>query len=70
MGAILGAPFMLATLALAILGITVIVERYRGRRQNLALSIDTKVLRSELGVFLACFVGVLVVSIINLPLLK
>ena len=69
-GAILGAPFMLATLALAILGITVIVERYRGRRQTLVLSIDTKVLRSELGVFLACFVGVLVVSLVNLPWLK
>ena len=69
-GAILGAPFMLATLALALLGFTVLVARARGRRQSLELSIDTMAFRFELRVFLACFVGVLVVSLVNLSWLK
>jgi len=69
-GAILGAPFMLATLALALLGFTVLVARARGRRQSLVLSIDTMVFRLELRIFMACFVGVLVVSLVNLPWLK
>jgi cation:H+ antiporter len=69
-GAILGAPFMLVTLALALLGLTVLVARARGKRQSLVLSVDTMALRFELRIFLACFVGILVVSLLNLPWLK
>lgn len=69
-GAILGAPFMLATLALALLGFTVLIARATGRRQSLVLSIDTMAFRFELRVFLACFVGLLVISLLNLPWLK
>ena len=51
-GAILGAPFMLATLAFFISGLTVLLTR----RRNQPLRIDTGVVRRDLGFFLAAYV--------------
>lgn len=69
-GAILGAPFMLATLALALLGLTVTLSWASGRRGEPALAVDPKALRFDLGVFLGCFGAVLLVSLLDMGWLK
>lgn len=69
-GAILGAPFMLVTLALALLGLAVIGAWLSGRRERPVLVVDTTALRFDIRIFLACFGGVLLVSIVNLSWLK
>jgi len=53
-GAILGAPFMLTTLAMVVIGIAVIVFS-RGGRRPLELKVDARVLRQDLGYFLAMY---------------
>lgn len=50
-GAILGAPFMLATLAFFITGLTALLFR----RRNLPLQLDPKVVRRDLGFFLIVY---------------
>lgn len=69
-GAILGAPFMLATLALALLGLAVALSWVSGRRAEPALAVDPKALRFDFGVFLACFGAVLLVSLLDFGWLK
>jgi cation:H+ antiporter len=53
-GAILGAPFMLTTLAMVVIGIAVIVSA-RGGRRSLELRVDARVMRQDLGYFLVMY---------------
>jgi cation:H+ antiporter len=53
-GAILGAPFMLTTLAMVVIGIAVIVSA-RGGRRPLELRVDIGVMRQDLGYFLVMY---------------
>lgn len=69
-GAILGAPFMLATLALALVGLVVFISWATGRRKSPWLSVNTDAVRFEFKVFMACFVAVLLVSLLNFYWLK
>ncbi|MCL4441220.1 MAG: sodium:calcium antiporter [Firmicutes bacterium] len=53
-GAILGAPFMLATLALSITGITALLCRVNGKHRKHML-VDTSILKRDLGYFLGLY---------------
>jgi cation:H+ antiporter len=53
-GAILGAPFMLTTLAMVVIGIAVIVSA-RGGHRALELRVDAGVMRQDLGYFLVMY---------------
>jgi cation:H+ antiporter len=52
-GAILGAPFMLATLVMLLIGATAYV--FRGKRQRLTLRVDRAHASRDLGFFLICY---------------
>ncbi|MHB8632308.1 MAG: sodium:calcium antiporter [Candidatus Limnocylindria bacterium] len=52
-GAILGAPFMLGTLVMLLIGLTAFV--YRGRRKRLTLRVDRAHASRDLGFFLVCY---------------
>ncbi len=69
-GAILGAPFMISTLAMFLLGITVVIHYiYKGRTQA-TLNINRSALKLELIFFIFIMSGLLLVSYINNPLLR
>jgi cation:H+ antiporter len=53
-GAILGAPFMLTTLAMVVVAVAVFIFA-RGGRRPLELDIDTGVIRQDLGYFLVMY---------------
>ena len=53
-GAILGAPFMLTTLAMAVIAVAVLTSA-RGGRRPAELSFDEKVVRHDLGYFLIMY---------------
>ena len=53
-GAILGAPFMLTTLAMVVIAVAVIVAG-RGGRRSLTLRIDSGVIGQDLGTFLVMY---------------
>jgi cation:H+ antiporter len=53
-GAILGAPFMLTTLAMVVIGVAVMIFARDGRR-SLDLKIDAAVIRQDLGYFLVMY---------------
>ncbi len=53
-GAILGAPFMLSTLAMVVTGVAVVVFAWRGRRTR-HLSINVEVTRRDLSHFLVAY---------------
>jgi cation:H+ antiporter len=53
-GAILGAPFMLTTLAMVVIAVTVLVTARGGRRPK-ELDFDRRVLRQDLGYFLVMY---------------
>src|SRR2546426_3765108 len=61
-GAILGAPLMLSTLAMCILGITVLVSK---RRSN-ELSVTAPVVRQDLVTFLGLFALAVVAGVIHI----
>lgn len=69
-GAILGAPFLLVTLALALLGLTVGAAWVSGRRKGLELVVDEKALLLDLRLFFFCFGGILLVSLLGFSWLK
>jgi cation:H+ antiporter len=52
-GAILGAPFMLTTLAMVVIAVTVLLTRHR--RASTDLEIDRGLIRQDLGSFLAMY---------------
>lgn len=62
-GAILGAPFMLATLALFVTGVSAVAFR-RQRRTGSVLTVDREVLRRDLGFFLLAYPAALLAALI------
>lgn len=65
-GAILGAPFMLATLAFFITGLTALLLR----RKNLPLLLDAKIVQRDLGFFLIVYTLAILASFLPNQLLK
>ncbi|HJQ29714.1 MAG TPA: hypothetical protein VJ827_10250, partial [Rubrobacter sp.] len=66
-GAILGAPFMLATLAMFVVGVSALIFRRR-RDQGKALRIDAATIGRDLGFFLVFFSVAAGVGLVELPL--
>ena len=62
-GAILGAPFMLATLAMFVTGATVLYRGHRRRRDD-TLSVDTGVLGTDVRYFAAAYALALAVALL------
>ncbi len=54
-GGILGAPFMLATLAFTVTGIGVLAYTRSGRRESAHMAVDSRVLSHDLGYFLVAY---------------
>lgn len=54
LGAILGAPFMLSTLAMFVTGIAIVIFARRGRRGT-EMRVNVKVLGRDVGFFIACY---------------
>jgi cation:H+ antiporter len=65
-GAILGAPFMLATLAMFVVGVSALVFRRR-RDQGTALRIDAATIGRDIGFFLVFFAVAAGVGLVELP---
>ena len=63
-GAILGAPFMLTTLAMVVIAIAVLVTA-RGGRRSTDLAFDVAVLRQDLGYFLTMYALALIAGVLN-----
>jgi cation:H+ antiporter len=63
-GAILGAPFMLTTLAMVVVGVSVLVAA-RGGRRSLDLRIDRGVIRQDLGYFLVMYALGLLAGVVH-----
>jgi cation:H+ antiporter len=63
-GAILGAPFMLTTLAMFVIAIAVLVSA-RGDRRSTDLAFDVNVLRQDLGYFLTMYSLAMVAGLLN-----
>src|SRR4051812_47438082 len=63
-GAILGAPFMLSTLAMFVLGATVLGYSRRGIRPR-RISVDTAVPKFDLSVFLGLYALAIVAGLIH-----
>ena len=63
-GAILGAPFMLTTLAMVVIAVTVLVAA-RGGRRPLELEIDHGVIRQDLGYFLVMYLLALLAGLVH-----
>jgi cation:H+ antiporter len=66
-GAILGAPFMLATLGMVLVGGAALIYRRR-RPQGTRLAVHAETLARDLGFFFACFAGGLALGIFAAPL--
>jgi cation:H+ antiporter len=64
-GAILGAPFMLATLAFFLLGLTMQILHWRGKRKELVLDVDLKAMTFEMKFFIPIFAFIFIVSLIG-----
>ena len=64
-GAILGAPFMLTTLAFFLLGITVFILRFSGRRERAHLRPDLSAVRFELKYFIFVMILILGISLLR-----
>jgi cation:H+ antiporter len=67
-GAILGAPFMLTTLAMVVVAVAVLVTG-RGGRRSLDLEIDRGVIRQDLGYFLVMYSLAVVAGFIHVKAL-
>ena len=67
-GAILGAPFMLTTLAMVVIAVSVLVSARGGRRPT-ELEFDKGVLRQDLGYFLVMYGLAMVAGILRVRLL-
>jgi cation:H+ antiporter len=63
-GAILGAPFMLTTLAMVVIAVTVLVTA-RGGRRSTDLVFDVAVLRQDLGYFLVMYALALIAGLLD-----
>jgi cation:H+ antiporter len=67
-GAILGAPFMLATLAMFVVGVSAVVFRSR-RDQGTGLRIDPATIGRDIGFFLLFFAVAAGVGLVELPMI-
>jgi cation:H+ antiporter len=67
-GAIMGAPLMLSTLALFVMGIAAI--GFRKRRGQIALKVPPDDVRRDLGFFLPVFLGLTLLGLLNLGLIE
>jgi cation:H+ antiporter len=65
-GAIMGAPFLLATLAMAVTAAAVLIFAARGRRTR-AVTADRVVMSRDLSFFLTAFSVALVLGIVDVP---
>jgi len=63
-GAILGAPFMLLTLAVCFVAITVIVMKFKGSRDSTTINVSIPAVEFDLKFFIAAFVCVLIGSFV------
>ena len=63
-GAILGAPFMLTTLAMVVIGVAVLFYG-RGGRRSLDLDIDRHVIQQDLGYFLVMYALAMVAGLLH-----
>lgn len=61
-GAIIGAPLLLATIAMALVGLSAVLYRTR-RPQGLGLDLHGPTLERDLGFFVGCFAGSLLLGI-------
>jgi cation:H+ antiporter len=61
-GAIIGAPLLLATIAMALVGVAALLYRDR-RPQSLACSVHLPTLQRDLGFFIACFAVALLLGL-------
>lgn len=59
-GAILGAPFMLLTLAIFLLGLLVIILKIMGKRENTALKVNVPALAFDLKYFIISFTIIII----------
>ena len=66
-GAIVGAPFMLATLGMVLVGAAALVYRRR-RPQGSRLEVHADTLARDLGFFMACFAGGFALGVVGAPL--
>jgi len=66
-GAIIGAPFMLATLAMVLVGGAALAYRRR-RPQGTRLAVHAETLARDLGFFMACFAGGFALGVFAAPL--
>ncbi len=69
-GAILGAPFMISTLAMFLLGLTLLLVFFIKKREKPVLRINSHAFRLELVYFIIVMVGLLLVSYINKSMIK
>ncbi len=68
-GAILGAPLMLSTLAMFVTGVAVLMFARRGRRSTV-LHVDEHVMKRDLRYFFIVFLGAAAASFVPVPLLR
>lgn len=66
LGAILGAPFMLSTLALVVTGAAVVYHRWRRRRPD-TVQVEAGVIGRDLAFFLALYGGALLAAVVPAP---
>jgi cation:H+ antiporter len=64
-GAILGAPFMLSTLAIFVCGVSVVIFAWRKRRTR-EVRFNREIMRRDLGFFLAAYAIAVVVGIVDI----
>lgn len=67
-GAILGAPFMLATLAFALTGLTVVIARRLGKRDSLGMKLNLPLVRRDLNYFFLAYVLVFIAGLLPAPM--
>jgi cation:H+ antiporter len=68
-GAIVGAPFMLSTLAFFISGLSVFVF-WKRRRTGMAMKVNSKILKRDIGFFILVYSMGISVSFINIHVIK
>jgi cation:H+ antiporter len=67
-GAILGAPFMLTTLAMVVIAVTVLITA-RGGARSLDLNIDRRTIQQDLGYFLVMYALAMLAGLIHVKAL-
>src|SRR5580765_3835228 len=67
-GAILGAPFMLTTLAMVVIAVAILIFA-RGGRRSRDLDIDRGVIRQDLGYFLVMYALAVVAGLLHVKLI-